>query len=164
MKLHLSGSKDRMTRREFLKGIRPKKNMRVLIDKEKCTGCGLCMVDCPTRALSLSGDGNKVVYQFFFRPDLCDACGICIKTCPENCLQLEQEIEGNTRDKKAEVIFEDKICRCIGCEIPLFPQAMVKNLETKIFAVGKPTWSFNLCPACRVKSLFEVKRIEKGMT
>ena len=156
MKLDLSGPKEPMSRREFL-GIRSSRDVRVIIDREKCTGCGLCMVDCPTRALSLSRGGHQDTYQFSFRPDLCDACGHCKRSCPENCLQLEQALEGSDTDSQAGVIFEDKICRCSSCGIPLFPQAMVKNLEAKMFGAGKPTWSFNLCPSCRIKPRIEGK-------
>ena len=160
MKLHLSGSKDRMTRREFLMRIHPKKDVRVIINKEKCTGCGLCLVDCPTQALSLSRGAKEDVYQFLFRSHFCDACGVCKRSCPEHCLELEEKIGENSKDKETEVIFEDKVCRCIGCGTPLFAQAMVKSMETKVFASRKPTWSFNLCPSCRVKSHFEGKKIE----
>ena len=163
IRLEPSGSKERMTRREFL-GIRSKKDVRVVIDREKCTGCGLCIVDCPTRALSLSRDGNQDAYQFFFRADLCNACGSCKESCPENCLELEQKLKGSKTDNQAVVIFEDKICRCIGCGIPLFPQAMVKNLEAKMFPSGKPTWSFNLCPSCRINVQLGGKGSEKSNT
>jgi ferredoxin len=163
MKLHLTGSKDRMTRREFL-GIRRRKNVKLIIDKEKCTGCGLCMVGCPTRALNLSRGVHQDTYQIFFTSALCDACGICETSCPENCIQLQQGIEENTTDRQIEVVFKDEFCHCIGCGTPLFPEAMLKNLETKIFAAGKPTWSFNLCPSCRFKSQFEGKRIGESKT
>ncbi|OGP90820.1 MAG: hypothetical protein A2157_05045 [Deltaproteobacteria bacterium RBG_16_47_11] len=164
MKLDVSGSNDRMTRREFLRRICSKKDSRVIINKGKCTGCGRCTVDCPTRALILSRGGNTDVYQLSFRPDLCDTCGFCERSCPESCLQLAKEIAGSNTDKKAGVIFEDKMCRCIGCGLPLFPQAMMKIVISKVFKAGEPTWPFNLCPSCRAKSQFEGKRIEKGKT
>jgi ferredoxin len=162
MRLRLPGSKEKMTRREFLRTIRPKKDWRVIIHKDKCTGCGLCMVDCPTQALSLSRGGKQEAYQFLFRPDRCDACGICERSCPENCLRLERESEGKSREKQAAILFEDEICRCTGCGIPLFPRAMVKKIEDKMMTAGKPTWSFDFCPSCRVKSQFEGERIEKS--
>jgi hypothetical protein len=45
--------------------------------------------------------------------------------------------------------------------IPLFPQSMVKKIKTKIFMTKEHTWSFNLCPSCRIKTQFEKKMEEK---
>ena len=162
MKLNVLGLKDRMSRREFLKIIRPKKYGMPFIDKEKCTGCGLCVMNCPTKALTLSQNNERDIYQILFREDACDACGVCEKSCPENGLQwVEKGPEKNETGKKAEVIFEDKISRCMECGIPLFPQSMQKKLETKIFMTKEPTWSLNLCPSCRMKSQFGKKMEEK---
>jgi len=162
MTLHTSGLKDKMSRREFLKIIRPQKYGMPFIDKEKCTGCGLCVMNCPTKALTLSQNNERDIYQILFREDACDACGVCEKSCPENCLQwVEKGPEKNETGKKAEVIFEDKISRCMECGIPLFPQSMQKKLETKIFMTKEPTWSLNLCPSCRMKSQFGKKMEEK---
>ncbi len=159
MKLHALGSKDGISRREFLKILQPKDNGIPVIDKEKCTGCGLCTIDCPTKALTISQNSERDSYQLLFREEACNACGVCEKSCPENCLQLvEKEPEKEKTGKGAKAIFEDKISRCTGCGIPLFPQSMVKKLETKILLKKETTWPFNLCPSCRMKTQFK-----KGM-
>ena len=162
MKLHALGSKDRISRREFLKIIRLKNHGRPLIDKEKCTGCGLCAIDCPTRALMINQGSEKDTYQLLFRQGACNACGVCEKSCPENCLQLvEKEPEQNKRGKEAEVIFEDNISRCVECGIPLFPRSMVKKMEIKILMNRETTWPFNLCPSCRIKVQFKKEMVER---
>jgi len=162
MTLQISRPKDRISRREFLKIIRPKNQGIPLIDKEKCTGCGLCTIECATKALTISQDSDRDTYQLLFREEACDACGVCEKSCPEHCLQLvKKEPEKDETGKKAEVIFEDKISRCMECGIPLFPQSMVKKLKTKIFMTKEPTWSFNLCPSCRMKASFKMKCLKK---
>ena len=155
MKLHALGSKDRISRREFLKVIRLKNNVIPFIDKEKCTGCGLCAIDCPTKALIINQNSEKDIYQLLFRQEACNACGVCQKSCPENCLQLvEKEPEKDKTGKETKVIFEDNISRCMECGTPLFPQSMAKKIKTKIFITNEPTWPFNLCPSCRMKSQF----------
>ena len=165
MKLHALGSKDGISRREFLKILQPKDNGIPFIDKEKCTGCGLCTIDCPTKALTISQNSERDSYQLLFREEACNACGVCEKSCPENCLQfVEKEPEQDRTGKEARVIFEDKISRCTGCGIPLFPQSMVKKLETKILLNRETTWPFNLCPSCRIKTQFEKEMVERIKT
>ena len=162
MNLQSSESKDRMSRREFLRIPRPKNVGIPIIDKEKCTGCGLCTIDCPTKALTISQNGERDTYQLLFLKEACHTCGICEKSCPENCLQLvEQGLEQDRMGRETKVIFEDKISKCTECGIPLFPQAMVKKLENKILMSRETTWPFNLCPSCRIKTQFEKEMIEK---
>lgn len=162
MKLHALGSKDKISRREFLKIIRLKNHGIPFIDKEKCTGCGLCAIDCPTKALTISQNGERGAYQLLFQQEACNACGACEKSCPENCLQwVEKEPEQDETGKGAKVIFEDEISGCMECGIPLFPRSMVRKLETKILVNGETTWPFNLCPSCRIKTQFKKEIAEK---
>jgi hydrogenase-4 component H len=148
-------SEDRMSRREFLRIPRSKSDMILVLDQKKCTGCGLCTIDCPTEALTLSQNAEENTFQIIFRQRICNACGICEKSCPENCLRLaDQGLEQKKKEEDAILLFEDKISRCLECGIPLFPQAMVKKIESKIDATGKQAWPFHLCPSCRMKFQF----------
>jgi ferredoxin len=151
-----------MSRREFLKGIQPKKGGIPILQKEKCTGCGLCAMDCPTGALTLLQNRKEDTYQLLFRHDLCNACGKCETSCPEKCLRLETGFEMDKRKKVAEVIFEDGISRCSGCGIPLFPEAMVNHLKLKVLGRGNFPWPFDLCPSCRIKTHFQKERVGKS--
>ncbi len=147
-----SGSKDRMSRRDFLKGFLPRNSGMVLVDKEKCTGCTLCAIDCPTKALVVRQDKDS--YQLLFRQEACDACGVCEKSCPEHCLQLmDSELGRGESGEKTKVLFEDHLSTCVQCGTPLFPRSMVRKLKTKIFA-NKESWEINLCPSCRIKASF----------
>jgi ferredoxin len=161
MKLNALGMKDRMSRREFLKIIHLKNHVTPVIDKETCTGCGLCTIDCSTKALMINQSNERDTYQLLFRQEACDACGVCEKSCPENSLQLvEIDPEENEAGKEVKVVFEDNLSRCVECGIPLYPRSMAKRLETKIHTDRKMNWPFNLCPSCRMKTPFKRERAE----
>jgi ferredoxin len=160
--LNSAGFKNRISRREFLKGIRSKKDGLPILDKEKCTGCGLCAIDCPTRALTMVRFSQEGLYQLVFRHDLCHYCGICEKSCPEQCLQFEKDLEPGRVRKGVTVVFEDRIFRCSECGTPLFPQAMISRLKSRMRVATESAWLFDLCPSCRIKAQFEKKRIRKS--
>lgn len=55
----------------------------VIIDRDKCTGCGLCVKYCYLGAVRLSKDGRKA--------EKCDFCGgdpACVKECPTGALEV----------------------------------------------------------------------------
>ena len=57
-------------------------NTQVLIDSEKCTGCGSCQTDCQRRALAVQ-NGKAVVINSH-----CLKCGHCLAICPANAVKL----------------------------------------------------------------------------
>jgi ferredoxin len=141
-----------MNRREFLR-ITRKKNKILILDGKRCTGCGLCTIDCPTEALTLSQNFENNSYQILFKRESCSGCGACEKSCPENCIKIvEKEYEDKVSERETKLLFEDEISRCIKCGIPLFPDAMIKKLESKLFFNKELASTFHLCPLCRMKS------------
>ena len=55
---------------------------QVIIDKEKCTGCGVCVSICPYRAIDvLDGVAEYILEDCFL-------CGQCQAVCPEDAVQL----------------------------------------------------------------------------
>jgi ferredoxin len=57
----------------------------IRIDEEKCTGCGLCIPDCPEGALQVIDGKARLVGDL-----LCDGLGACISTCPEDAITVEE--------------------------------------------------------------------------
>ncbi len=58
------------------------KGLRVLIDNDACTRCGLCVKECFTRALDL-GDGGVS-----WNDSLCKGCGHCATLCPQKAITI----------------------------------------------------------------------------
>ncbi len=53
------------------------------IDYNKCSSCGICINQCPYKAIEL--DSHKPN----FLVSLCEGCGICVASCPSKALELE---------------------------------------------------------------------------
>ena len=61
-------------------------------EPEKCSGCQLCVKDCPADAIELIVL-DKVAKRFVMRynPDRCTFCGQCVENCRFDCLGLSSE-------------------------------------------------------------------------
>jgi NAD-dependent dihydropyrimidine dehydrogenase PreA subunit len=57
----------------------------IIIDQEKCNGCGLCVSDCPEGALRVIDGKARLVGDL-----LCDGLGACITSCPEDAISVEE--------------------------------------------------------------------------
>lgn len=57
---------------------------KVMIDKEKCTGCGACTDACPSSVFEMK-NGVAVVKD----EGACVACRVCVDTCPVGAITVE---------------------------------------------------------------------------
>lgn len=57
--------------------------MPAIVNREECSGCGLCMDECPADAIVLDDDGIAVVDG-----DECTECGACVDVCPNVAITL----------------------------------------------------------------------------
>ncbi|MCB2220858.1 MAG: 4Fe-4S binding protein [Bacteroidetes bacterium] len=57
----------------------------IVIDEEKCNGCGACVPECHEGALQIVDEKARLVSDLF-----CDGLGACIGHCPEGALTIEE--------------------------------------------------------------------------
>ncbi|MDR3301370.1 MAG: 4Fe-4S binding protein [Spirochaetaceae bacterium] len=57
----------------------------IVIDEEKCNGCGLCASACHEGAIGIVGGKAKLL-----RDADCDGLGNCLPACPENAIGFEE--------------------------------------------------------------------------
>jgi ferredoxin len=149
----MSNIKGEISRRELLKMASPLG--KVTLEKDRCTGCGLCALDCPSGALTVSADNESSVYQLLFKHNLCVACGQCVEVCPEQCLHLERTLELDEISQPATMLFEDEIVRCSDCGSPFASRAMINSIKAKLPTTGQlPSSQLELCPTCKAKVQF----------
>ncbi|MBI2710142.1 MAG: 4Fe-4S binding protein [Actinobacteria bacterium] len=55
----------------------------VVIDRDRCKGCELCIPACPPSVLVMSAERNSRGYRFPLLLDGCTACQACHAVCPD---------------------------------------------------------------------------------
>lgn len=83
------------------------------IDEEKCTGCGLCIPDCPEGAIQIMDGKARLISDL-----MCDGLGACLNTCPEGAISIEE--------REAEKYDEEKV---IANMVKLGPQIIAAHLH-----------------------------------
>lgn len=81
-------------------GLRRSENMdrkaktgMVVIDRQRCKGCQLCIVTCPQKSLRLSEEFNEKGSHFviFDNHGQCTGCTMCGRICPDMAIEVFQE-------------------------------------------------------------------------
>lgn len=70
----------------------------IKIDEKKCTGCSLCIPNCPEGALQIIDGKARLISDLF-----CDGLGACIGHCPEGAISIEER-DAEAYDEKTVML------------------------------------------------------------
>jgi Na+-translocating ferredoxin:NAD+ oxidoreductase RNF subunit RnfB len=111
------------------------KNKLPVIDYVKCTGCRLCVTECPQAllkniikdqkgAMTLCSNLNPVKQMVAKTCKIaCIKCGLCVKNCPQQCISLDTNIP----------VVDFSKCTSCGTCTEKCPTKVFKIMERDIF-------------------------------
>jgi len=74
----------------------------ISIDKERCTGCGLCVQACTFGSIEMVGDYPEI-------KDDCRLCNACVEACPEGAITIkETEGEVDLSEYKGVMVYAEQ--------------------------------------------------------
>lgn len=57
--------------------------------ENKCIGCGMCIGECPRKAITYKSETAEAVRHVEIDRSLCDLCGLCVEACPAMALAFD---------------------------------------------------------------------------
>lgn len=62
----------------------------IVVDVEKCKGCSICIVACPTDVIALAKNVNGKGYHYahMANPEACIGCSSCGLVCPDTVITV----------------------------------------------------------------------------
>ena len=77
---------------------------KIIIDTEKCKGCGLCVTVCPKGCVLISKESNKKGYFPAESTDKdgkkCTGCAMCALICPDAIIEVYKDEPAPKVDSK----------------------------------------------------------------
>lgn len=64
-------------------------NEKIKYNPDRCKQCGLCVANCPKKAISFREEVNAAGYKtVLVDHDKCIGCGICYTMCPDGVYEI----------------------------------------------------------------------------
>ncbi|RKY22434.1 MAG: 4Fe-4S ferredoxin [Planctomycetota bacterium] len=65
---------------------------KIIIDTERCKGCGLCVMVCPKSCITISEQSNKNGYFPAVSDNTgCTGCAMCAIICPDAVIEVSRD-------------------------------------------------------------------------
>jgi 2-oxoglutarate ferredoxin oxidoreductase subunit delta len=85
---------------------------KIIINTERCKGCGLCVAVCPKGSIIISKKSNKSGYFPAEASNTdCTGCALCAIICPEVVIEVfrEEDVAADKPDKESrQAIIKEK--------------------------------------------------------
>jgi len=87
---------------------------KIIIDIERCKGCGLCISVCPKKGIIISNCSNKAGY-FPAQPvnnSECTGCAMCAIICPDVVIEVYCEskaVDAKSNKKQKPNLIKEKM-------------------------------------------------------
>lgn len=65
--------------------------MKIKVNKDKCTACGICVDTCPQEIYEIRTEGERRT-AIPAQQENCSGCRTCEEKCPEGAIHIEEEI------------------------------------------------------------------------
>ena len=62
----------------------------IVVDTEKCKGCEICVISCPTDVIRMAPmvNGKGYHYAYMENPENCTGCVNCAVVCPDGVITV----------------------------------------------------------------------------
>jgi 2-oxoglutarate ferredoxin oxidoreductase subunit delta len=62
----------------------------IVVDEQKCKGCGVCLPACPYSVIELASEVNGKGYHYAYmeKPEECIGCSNCAIVCPDGVITV----------------------------------------------------------------------------
>lgn len=96
----------------------------ILIDEEKCDGCGQCVTACAENAIEIVDGKAKLVGEIY-----CDGLGACIGECPQGAISIER--------REAAEFDESAVRDRVSAGLASCPGSLPRSMPTRGSTEGK---------------------------